>query len=360
MDWKFLNQFGFSDQMQAPSPMVSPEEAALIQASIAGEKKKKKLLEPVPTPQPEPNQMLSQMSVAQDFSSPEEAAIQRGLRGDWKKALADYTQGVASQEAQLEELKAKPGMVNLSPFAALADKWAGTKLAPVAQQMAGMSQEEKAVMTQKLTQALNQNKLATAREIGDQLSRAQAGESAKMARFGLSQDLKKEDNLRNDITKSVMAPMQEDKQNLDVMEAALMSGDYAQVMNTLSNYSRKVAGEKGVLTDQDIKRVLPGNFQGDLARFQSYFNSTPTEQIPPEYTKSMRDLMLLTKQKLSERYNQTLKSKGSIYKSGVYRNLMQPGYVGDIIFKEAESISKSFYTPEAAKPKSKLDMLLED
>ena len=81
--------------------------------------------------------------------------------------------------------------------------------------------------------------------------------------------------------------------------------DFQKVMSTLGNYVRSVAGEKGVLTDQDIQRVLPRNFEGGIAKFKAMLSGdAPTAELPAGFVDVLRELTVMAKQKSFEKYQE--------------------------------------------------------
>ena len=70
-------------------------------------------------------------------------------------------------------------------------------------------------------------------------------------------------------------------QSYDVMQGALASKDVYQLQNALSNFAR-LAGEKGVLTDQDIVRVVPSNLKMKTAQALAFLRSDPSYEVPKE------------------------------------------------------------------------------
>lgn len=168
------------------------------------------------------------------------------------------------------------------------------------------------------------------------------------ARFGASQDLKKEDTLRKDLA-GINDKVAEATSMMAGIEENLASGDYQKIANTLSNFSRSVGGEKGVLTDQDIARVLPKNFQGSLAKFTAYFGATPSAQIPPEYTKALVELTQTAKRRGMEKFQKelALREKGYGAPTSAYRDIM-PG-VGKALFDELKTNVNSM-APQSSAP----------
>jgi len=359
MDYDWNKLIGLNFQPMAPGAPLSPQMTPEELARLAKENNNKLLMVP---PEPKPFELPTpQLSVNPvvdtEMSSPQDRAEAANYRALWKKYLGNVDNSIGEQKALLDNVKNMPQSVDWTPTAALFDKWTGggNQLTKAAESTRGMSPEDRIALVAKLEDQISGKQNELAKNLGSRIDLNNANKMqlalAKMAgtdaRFGQSQLLKKEDKLREDVTKSVTSPLLEDTQKIGIMEEAFASGDSQKIMNVLSQYARSISGEKGVLTDQDIVRVMPKNYQGSVASFKAYISSTPSAELPPEYTKSMRELIDITKQRLAQKYEKALKTKKNIYSSGVYRELMTPGSVGDVVFGEAGDALKSFY-PQAA------------
>jgi hypothetical protein len=269
--------------------------------------------------------------------------IQNELRAKVEESAKSQRAGVDKMQGDYDKLAAKPRDVDFSALAAYFDSTVdGSKL--LQGYKAPESEEAKAEKMlglqgaiQKARDGITDKEIDTMKALlsnnttKQQLAAMQA--AGRDARFGQSQTLKKEDTLRKDLA-GIGDKVAEANSLMSTIEENLASGDYQKVANTLSNFSRAVGGEKGVLTDQDIARVLPKNFQGSLARFESYFGSTPTSQIPPEYTKALLELTQTAKRRASEKFAKevALREKGYGAPTSAYRDIM-PG-VGRALFDE--------------------------
>lgn len=372
LDWMFVNSLMARAQAPQGAPQSLPpevfepdqpvrsempaEQAAQLKAAL----EKKQAEQQFPTFALPGNMKVAGMSVpAVDPDTRARIADQERM---YKQQFMQAQNSIDQQDQAINDLARIPSGLDMSGFAGLADKWTGggNQISQAAASARGMSPEEKAQILAKLRDQQVDNKSALAKTVGDRLSQLENNKAqfrladmmSKNSRFGMSQDLKKEDNLRNDITKSVLQPVLEDTKQMEIMDQAFASGDSQKIGNVLSLYARSISGEKGVLTDQDISRVMPRNYQGTVAQFISYLSSTPSADIPKEYTVKMRELIDLTKEKLAKKYKTTLDSKKKIYSSGSYSGLMGKDEVGDVIFKETEGAVNSFYVPKAEDPNS--------
>jgi hypothetical protein len=262
-----------------------------------------------------------------------------------KKLLLEERSGIEQQAQALQNFKQMPQGIDWKPMAAFLDTAVkgGGKLAesmPTAD-----TPEQRAMKIQQLENLLQNQR-------GDLTKNVTKFVNDRQERFQKAQDLKKEDTLRNDISKSVIQPSIEDHKNLGIMDTALASGDSQKILNTLSTYARSISGEKGVLTDNDIVRVMPANYQGTVARVLAYFSATPNAKLPPEYTQSMREMVSAARAQLAQKYADTLEAKKKMYSNpqSSYRTLTGAGNVGDAIFQEGHAAVKGLMgaTPSLA------------
>lgn len=284
------------------------------------------------------------------------------------KSLFDSQQeGVDRLRAAAENYAAGPDEINLAPLLALSDSWTGGNLSKSYQ--APPSQDERAINAQKLRAAAAdaQNNLTK-----DRVSVFNAGnkDEAAMLRTllqaqnsnavrNLSSDVKeqmltykKEQDLQSQLTKEIEKPLEDQVQLVSNIDNALQSNDYQQVWGSLSNLAR-LMGEKGVLTDKDITRLMPSNVYGTAAAIRSYFNSTPSTKMDPKYVAGLQKLVANARQVAVSRYKSQLAGKRKKYESmSSVRELMMPGAAGDQMFGAIESRLGEFGAPpEAAKPK---------
>ena len=95
--------------------------------------------------------------------------------------------------------------------------------------------------------------------------------------------------------------------NFGKMEEAFNRGDVQSTMAVLGNFARSVSGESGVLTDTDISRIIPRNWNKSVASFLAGFNDIPTEDLPPDFNKNLKELLVIAKQKQAKKYEDQLR-----------------------------------------------------
>jgi len=175
---------------------------------------------------------------------------------------------VEQQNAPISEFRD----VDLGPLAALVDNATGSKLSP---SISGNVNVEK---RRKEIDALRKSLAG---------GKAQSSQDRRDARFLHSQGLRGNNNMRKDKNRLIDS-LSKVKGSFANLEDALDAGDFVRLQNSLSNYARVISGEKGVLTDRDIVRVLPNNMRLTLAKAESYVSKHGTTDIPQDMLMALR------------------------------------------------------------------------
>lgn len=261
-------------------------------------------------------------------------------KADIARLLNQQESGIEKLQQALIDAKSAPKSVDWKPFAAWLD--AGVKGQHLAEAVPAhetpQARAEKIARIENLIQEARKDTTKNAIDaVKTQLVRQQLAD-VRRQNFMEGQSLRKEDTLRKDIY-SITAPLEETNQMFSTMDENLGKGDYVSVMNSLSNFSRSVSGEKGVLTDRDIERVMPPTFIRDVSKITAYFGSPDVRQDPSLLSK-MKGLIETAKRKLAEKAMQNLKAKRGVYQNpkSQYYDIAAPGSgaVGDVLFKNAE------------------------
>jgi len=194
------------------------------------------------------------------------------------KALAGQESGVSQLEQNLNEIKGMGPAINFRPLMAAFDSLYGTNQA----EKSG-PQETPEERAQKLFEL--QNKIQMAK---DQLSenRVKASQQdiahlmgkaslmgQKQDRFEASQIEKSDLEMRNKFNK-VLGAANDVGSNFNKLQSAFTPGPDGKVsaygvQASMSNFARSVGGEKGVLTDTDVYRVLPPDTQQVIAKWEN-------------------------------------------------------------------------------------------
>ena len=182
------------------------------------------------------------------------------------------------------------GQVDLSPLLQFSSQMTGIDIAkgykapPTAAQSAEQAQGMYAQLP-KLQDALADNKLNLLKM---KLAAAQRkGDNGRQERFDQAQDTQISFKLDQPYQK-----LQSEKNDFDrayeVITGALDRGDVASVQGSLSMLAR-LSGEKGVLTDEDIARVVPVNLQSKMTQYLSKLRSDPETKVPADIVTALRN-----------------------------------------------------------------------
>jgi len=270
-------------------------------------------------------------------------------------------EAVNKQHQAADEAEALPTGLNLAPLLALTDSWTGSKMAPSYQQPE--SPEEKQLRVAKLRQLAGEGQEKVTKQqlsllLGEGKDDTNLLRALAVAGGSGQQDMKrmmlqwqKDKYLTEDLGK-IEKELESKIEALDGVEEGLSRGNIQALGTVVSNYARSVSGEKGVLTDEDIFRVIPKNIYKDVAGLVSYFKKTPAEKIPPEYVAEMRALTELAKERLlgkTEAYLQGHRGRLSVLESTA--DMMAPGGSGDRAYIGLEDRVKKYRKPkELEKP----------
>lgn len=348
------------NQKDKKDQMASPVDYAMMKAMI---ERPPEASSPAPTQAPAPR---PQRGRTQSWSIEvpvggldDRQALMQELNTAYEAEKGKRQEGIDRLNQYIQAEKAKEGQIDFSPLAAYVDSNFSTNLlkgykAPETpeERQAKIMEMEKFLQDQQGKLADTEvDRLKAMMNAADERAKLRMMQSmARQDRFDESQLFKKEENIRKDLDKSVLEPLNEMELQYTKLGEALNSGDSQKIQNALSTYARSISGEKGVLTDQDIVRVLPRNFQADFARLESYFNSTPSAQIDPAFVKSMVEMIDMARNAAGQVYAQRLKAKRDSYgATSSYGGLMQEGFSGDKMFDVAEGRLSKFTQPTQPK-----------
>lgn len=232
--------------------------------------------------QPQLQDMFGSASMSMTELPQSEKEVQKMIRDKFMQSQAQQEQQLKMQQQMLaQELKRQSemgvlGNLDLRPFAQAAKQYGATTAVVPAE--APMDRSE---MVQKLQEqiqrgqrGLTQDQIGFLRTMMEEKRAGQLGLSQGNQDIRVFQDVKKAFAKPADDLNSFY-------QSHDVVKAALDSGDITAIQSALSNYAR-MSGEKGVLTDQDIIRVMPSNLKTKAAKWWAAVSSDPTIQAPPE------------------------------------------------------------------------------
>ena len=295
------------------------------------------------------------MSPSADTEDPERAALLAQLQAQDAQDRAARQKAIEYGQGSVNELEAairapQDTRTDLSPLLALSDAWFGGNLQKGYQ--APPSPEE-------VRQLQNKNLMALANEkqkLAELMSKGGSG-NGLLAKIALMRDkdkgtqsrydekkiLQMEDTVRKDLDTSLVKPLSTRMEQFQNIDDALASGDYQKIWSNLSQFARGVSGEKGVLTDQDIQRVMPKNIYGDIAKIKSYFSETPSDKLDPKYVDKLRELVQTAKANAAKVYSDVLSAKENNYSATQsYKPLFQEGGSGRSMFNQSREALKAF------------------
>lgn len=214
-----------------------------------------------------------------------------------KKLYEMLGQSMTQQSAQIEALKAQAakekayqeqigslGKLDLRPFAQAAKGYGATNV-----YIPTEAPEDRTAILNKLENAVTEAQQGLTKEQVLALKNMmEAGQQR-----GVLQALQSEQNRQMRVFENVSRKFDKPQQELaefyrahDAFKSALEAGDVAAVQSALSNYSR-MTGEKGVLTDQDIARVITPTMSLKFAQLRSKLLSDPSTPVPKEILTSL-------------------------------------------------------------------------
>ena len=261
--------------------------------------------------------------------------------------------------------EAQPLELNLAPLAALTDAWTGSKMAQSYQ--APESPEEKAARVAKIRGLANQGQQDITKDqiqmmLGEGKDDTSLLRAIAAAAGSGTGDIKaamlqwqKDKYLTEDLGK-IEKGLEERTEQLDNIQAGLDRGDLQSLGTIVSQYARGVSGEKGVLTNEDIWRVMPKNVFKDLAGLEAYFSSSPAAEIKPEYLQGMKELTELARDRMlnkTDSYLQGHRKRLSALQSTA--EMMQPGASGDTSYADLEGKVKKYRSKAELKRPAEVD-----
>jgi hypothetical protein len=280
------------------------------------------------------------VSASYSGPSPEERAMEAEILKKMKESMGSQQQNIiAAQEAynkEAEDARNKPGLarLDLRPFAEAVKGYGATTVA------AQLAPEDRSEFLRKLRQDVQHGQGAlTDDEINflkTQLASKQAArQEGTQARFLAGKDA----DIYRDVVKKFEKPaegIQTFYQSSDAVKQAFQSGDMFSIQSALSNFAR-MNGEKGVLTDQDIARVMPANLKTKAISWWSKVSSDPTVQAPPEVLDALMKNMDRLQTAAEDRYK---KDMGRVLEETKYGPMSYPKHGQNIYSAAMKAIRK--------------------
>lgn len=241
------------------------------------------------------------------FNSPEYQAQMQELKDRSKAAVDLQRQGVQENEAAIQEMAQRGPETNWAPGIATADMLFNTNFSKTYNQPQSKDARDKEIMVLKNYLQSQKKGLSDAEidllksqmqqmSLPLQLSKGQGTQGRFDTKLGKDID---------DVVRKEFANSSKDLEDLAKqyknLEASLSSGDSVKVNASLSNFARLIAGEKGVLTDQDIARAMPSTLINRINTLSTYFGD-PKKEAPAEVVDEMLELVSQAKSLLKDAY----------------------------------------------------------
>jgi len=330
----FLQSRGVSTQQREPLATVVPGGSPINTTSAAQQ--------PSVVPEP-PTEMGRVIATIQH----QEAQKRKRLEEYLSRARGGM-QGL--EQAQMAQLQ-QPSQVDISPLLALSDSLSpggkilsGYQKPPTSQEVSQQGLGNLIALQQRREALTNLAEGADASGSNYlKLLAAQAKDKGTQERFDTRQLFQQEEIVRKDLDKSVHAPIAQRSEQFANIDDALASGEYQKIWANIAQMSRGISGEKGVLTDYDIQRIMPKNIYGDVSRIKAYFSETPSDKMDPAYVEKLRELVQTAKANAVKVYGDLLTTKENVYsKTKTYQPLFQEGGSGKAMFNETRESLKRF------------------
>lgn len=224
------------------------------------------------------------------------------------------------------------GNLDLRPFAEAARQY-GAATAVVPKE----APESNAAMVEKLRQEVIKNQQGISEDQVKFLKTMLDEKNAKSNMQALlsmgNQEMRAFENVQRKFDKPIKE-INDFYQSHDAVKSALDSGDIYAIQSSLSNYAR-MSGEKGVLTDEDIKRVIPVNLQSKFAVWWSKIKSDPTIKAPEGVVEALSSGLGRLRTAAETKARKSLElAKGQASRGpGIYKK-----YANDIFEEASQSI----------------------
>jgi len=253
---------------------------------------------------------------------------------DTRKALGDQYQGM---------IGAKKAGVDLSPLMALSDAWTGSRFAQSYKAPMNPMDKYKDILAYKDKISDDEQKFADAINKGSQYLKAGSQtEQEKRAltelqKYGVNNpDPNKgrrdrpaalDEKWMIDKANKMHNDYQEDFAQMGRLKDNLARGDLQGLQISLGYASRQLGGQKGVLTDRDVKMTMPATVGVTLAELEAYFTNNPNVKLTPEITRGLSQLADIAIKNLNEKYKRefgTFKKSVSGSSMGGLANVLTP------------------------------------
>lgn len=251
-----------------------------------------------------PKSEPSEFELLQHFlkKSPEQQAMEKEQMSMFQDAIGEQKKGIDASEEALAAYANSPTETDMRPLLSLVDSWTGSNFAKGIKPPT--TPEEKQARVAQLQDLIAKRKGDLAKTQGQLLKQAGGGMKPEtlMRLLGVQGRAderllqKTEERIDKDTTKALESMTKMDS-TFNQIQQSLASGEVGQIVPMLSQVARNISGEKGVLTDKDIKRTLTRSLKMDWTMVQSYLQSDPRAKVDPRVVEA---LQILAKRALAD------------------------------------------------------------
>ena len=273
---------------------------------------------PVATPQASP----AGMRASATMDAPEDRLNRSELQSRFKDLLLQQEQGLNRQQQDYDAFKQQPQAIDFRGLAAWSDSLYGGNLSAAAKEISPPDPEER----QKILAAMEQSMNAQRNQMSNQLkglvdSKNQSKMMDLMSKnqrfqegqqFRLNQDLDKtSQNFSKDAFEKMLQFSPVEKALTPDKDGMVSAG----AIGTVKSFAARALGEKGVLTDQDIARVIPAALEARIAGLESYLTGDPNQKIPATIVGPLTEALRNAKQAVGEVSQKRLHSAYQAYQA---------------------------------------------
>jgi hypothetical protein len=349
---------------QAPSaPMTPASPEAAVEQHLMSQMSQEQQNQPIPTAR-----HLSAVGKAAEEAMPEKdrpymqqfrgassglSPKARAMRDKQTKSIEDYFNVQKSEihniDADLTNMRKEAAAggfdkLDLSPLLAYVDS-----IVPGSNLMKGYkppkNREERQVMVKAMEDKLMKRRAELSKQQINYLNAMQSdsmfgGLSGKDKRFQqrmsayMQKDIKKDLDKMSDDLNGTLRDLSNLSDNLSPSEP---NGGVSRqkLMSIAGVFARKISGEKGVLTDRDITRIMPATWEGSWADFVNYIGENgPKGTVNPEWTGNMLDMIQTSRRNFKNYIDNRLEDVHGMYYDMDYApGVMDPGGPGDRMFR---------------------------
>lgn len=263
--------------------------------------------------------------------------VKNRLNAEQINAMKEQSAGLDRSLAMEKAINDIPPELDLTPFLALTDAQTGSKFTQSYKAPPGPRAAAEKLLAQ--NEEIQKNRNAFSKENVDLLRAQLQGWQQNALLRDLSDKFNgtnkppgggaQGDVFQREYRKAVgpvLNSLNEHKQVFQNIEAALGSGSYAQVTMYLAQLAKGVSGEKGVLTEGDISRVLPKNIGIDAAKLWTYINTAgPDTPIPPGYTRALRLIVERARENTGKMFQGKINDTDNIFRPDPHYNATTAG-----------------------------------